>query len=996
MSQQSFHQQTANGSNIAFTITTFSEDEIKVYVDGVESTNGGSSQNDYTIPNYTTSGGTVTWNTSGSLTAPASPSVVRVIRQTDVMNNGNTAVEGKATFQAGSSVKAGDLNDNTKQALRAIKEQQDQKIQSYDIEPNAILTAAIKDDAVTMDKIADGSLPTGVTVASANIVDGTIVNADINASAAIAGTKISPNFGSQVISTTGNITVGGTVDGRDIANDGTKLDSIETGATADQTNAEIKTAYEANADTNAFQDAEKTKLAGIESGATADQTAAEIRAAVEAASDSNVFTDADHSKLNAIEAGATADQTNAEIKTAYEANADTNAFQDAEKTKLAGIETAATADQTDAEIKTAYENNSNTNAFTDAEKTKLSGIETAATADQTNAEIKTAYEANANTNEFSDAEQTKLANIETAATADQTASEIKTLLQSDKLTLSEINTTSTDSRYFTETELTNGALDGRYYTETEAEARFLRQDSSETIASGVTWSSTDDKVATTAAIDLRVIELVDDVGGFVPIANETSFPTENPDINTSGTAKGGTIVSVAAASTNLTPSGTTVTIANGRGTGNAVIITDVPTTIPQGFGFLVETTATDHTYSFHRLVPKATEVTTVAANAVNIAAAGANVTSIDNFADRYQISNNAPTARPDSSNLALGDLWFDSSSNKVMMVYDASAGDGFSPITPNQATLTNINIVAGHVTFQEDLGNITDAINTGSGNNSVNTVGSNIANVNTAATNIAKITTVADDLNESTSEIDTVATNIANVNIVGNAITNVNNVGNSIGNVNTVHGSLANVNTAATNIASINTAASNISNVNNFTDLYQIDSSDPAQDGGGNNLAQGDLYFNTTSNELRVYNGGSWQGGVTATGNLAGLGANTFTGNQSHGDNVKNTFGTGNDLEIFHTGSQSTIQSSNVNNFTIRQKDSNGFLFIHGDQLNLRSQTDNDLYFSAVNGGTAKIYFDNSEKLQTTSTGVTVTGLMTATTIDGAAGNNLQLDFGTL
>ena len=39
----------------------------------------------------------------------------------------------------------------------------------------------------------------------------------------------------------------------------------------------------------------------------------------------------------------------------------------------------------------------------------------------------------------------------------------------------------------------------------------------------------------------------------------------------------------------------------------------------------------------------------------------------------------------------------------------------FSAITPNQATLTNINIVAGHVTFQEDLGNITDAVNTGSG-----------------------------------------------------------------------------------------------------------------------------------------------------------------------------------------------------------------------------------------------------------------------------------------
>ena len=73
-------------------------------------------------------------------------------------------------------------------------------------------------------------------------------------------------------SVTGNLAVSGTVDGRDVASDGSKLDGIEAGATGDQTNAEI-------------------------------------RAAVEAATDSNVFTDADHSKLNGIEANATADQT---------------------------------------------------------------------------------------------------------------------------------------------------------------------------------------------------------------------------------------------------------------------------------------------------------------------------------------------------------------------------------------------------------------------------------------------------------------------------------------------------------------------------------------------------------------------------------------------------------------------------------------------------------------------------------------------------------------
>jgi hypothetical protein len=45
------------------------------------------------------------------------------------------------------------------------------------------------------------------TVTSTMIADGTIVDADVNASAAIAGTKISPDFGSQNVTTTGNVTV---------------------------------------------------------------------------------------------------------------------------------------------------------------------------------------------------------------------------------------------------------------------------------------------------------------------------------------------------------------------------------------------------------------------------------------------------------------------------------------------------------------------------------------------------------------------------------------------------------------------------------------------------------------------------------------------------------------------------------------------------------------------------------------------------------------------
>ena len=71
-----------------------------------------------------------------------------------------------------------------------------------------------------------------------------------------------------VNSSSGNVTTSGTVDGRDLATDGSKLDGIESGATADQSNSEIKTAYEANSNTNAFTDALLSKLNGIAASAT--------------------------------------------------------------------------------------------------------------------------------------------------------------------------------------------------------------------------------------------------------------------------------------------------------------------------------------------------------------------------------------------------------------------------------------------------------------------------------------------------------------------------------------------------------------------------------------------------------------------------------------------------------------------------------------------------------------------------------------------------------
>ena len=154
----------------------------------------------------------------------------------------------------------------------------------------------------------------------------------------------------------------------------TKLDGIEANATADQTDAEIRTAVGNASDSNVFTDALKSKLDGIEAGATTDQSNTDIRTAVEAASDSNVFTDADHTKLNGIEDNATADQTDAQIRAAVEAASDSNVFTDADHTKLNAIEDNATADQTGAQIKSLYEAESNTNAYVDTHNALVGGI----------------------------------------------------------------------------------------------------------------------------------------------------------------------------------------------------------------------------------------------------------------------------------------------------------------------------------------------------------------------------------------------------------------------------------------------------------------------------------------------------------------------------------------------------------------------------------------------------------------------------------------------
>ena len=180
----------------SFSFPSIKEADIKVDVDGVTKTSG----NHYNITSYTTTGGGNVVFTSGNI--PVSPASIRIRRDTDVDTP-------KATFTAGSSVKAGDLNNNMTQILYAAQEEQNQTIVTSDLKDgsittakiqdsnvttakiadNAITTAKIPDNAVTMAKLAGGTLPTDITVASANITDLSVATADIAADA-VTGAKI--------------------------------------------------------------------------------------------------------------------------------------------------------------------------------------------------------------------------------------------------------------------------------------------------------------------------------------------------------------------------------------------------------------------------------------------------------------------------------------------------------------------------------------------------------------------------------------------------------------------------------------------------------------------------------------------------------------------------------------------------------------------------------------------------------------------------------------
>ena len=124
-----------------------------------------------------------------------------------------------------------------------------------------------------------------------------------------------------------------------------------------------------------------------------------------------------------------------------------------------------------------------------------------------------------------------------------------------------------------------------------------------------------------------------------------------------------------------------------------------------------------------------------------------------------------------------------------------------------------------------------------------------------------------------------------------------------------------------------------------------------ADDGTGDSLRIGGDKINDNFVELYTLLGDATDlsSGISATSTVITLTNPVIATSITHADSVKAYYGTGNDLEIYHSGSHSYINDAGTGN-----------LYLAGDNLALTSAGTTESYLQAVKDGAVTLYYDNS------------------------------------
>ena len=139
---------------------------------------------------------------------------------------------------------------------------------------------------------------------------------------------------------------------------------------------------------------------------------------------------------------------------------------------------------------------------------------------------------------------------------------------------------------------------------------------------------------------------------------------------------------------------------------------------------------------------------------------------------------------------------------------------------------------------------------------------------------------------------------------------------------------------------------------------------------GGTTAAAGSFTTLSASTSITGTLATAAQPNITSLGTLSALtvtGEITANGGIALGNNDKATFGAGDALEIYSNGSKSIIKESGAES-----------LVFQATNINFKDATDTDFTARFITGGDVRLYHDGNQKLATTSTGIDVTGTVTA------------------
>ena len=180
---------------------------------------------------------------------------------------------------------------------------------------------------------------------------------------------------------------------------------------------------------------------------------------------------------------------------------------------------------------------------------------------------------------------------------------------------------------------------------------------------------------------------------------------------------------------------------------------------------------------------------------------------------------------------------------------------------------------------------------------------STVANIASDVTTVAGIS----------SNVTTVAGISSNVTTVAGVSSNVTTVAGISSNVTTVAGISSNVTSVAGIASNVTTVANNISDVNNFAAVYRIGSSDPTS-----SLDEGDLFYNSTDNNLKFYNGSSWTSIDTGLTDIVGDSSPQLGGNLDVQAREINTSTTNGNIILAPDGTGMLEVKGNTNAGTIQ------------------------------------------------------------------------------